>query len=412
MDTYGIGVVAILLFLGVFAVFSVAATADHHSSVQKNQDVPAEVVSVEVDQRMNDDEIEYTPVVVYRYTVDGESYTSDNVHPGGFVRWYGSRSTAESMVDRYEEGSDVRRDGEPVVAYYNPSAPDEAYLYDPGWPGGWWIAVVYSLLAVVGGGYLAREGFVLWRQRQMIKNTPTENARSLSIGPSELRGTAIPADGAGFAAPFSEDECVVADYEVEQYDDSGDNSTWRTKEEDVLHIPFYVEDDTGRVLVRPHDDAVYDLDPDTWTETYVDSSDKGPEPVQRFLSNSTLSYPSDSSGKDNDRKYRQNLVEAGDEVYVFGTVRPRDTEYIPDEPTSADRLVVEKVTDNSMREPMYLISDDSPTDLVGRRKWALWRLPAGGFFVLSAIAVSVYVFGPVLGLDIPRTFDGWIDNVS
>ena len=39
-----------------------------------------------------------------------------------------------------------------------------------------------------------------------------------------MRGTAVPADEP-MSAPFS-DDCVIAEYELEEYDTSGDNDTW------------------------------------------------------------------------------------------------------------------------------------------------------------------------------------------
>lgn len=140
----------------------------------------------------------------------------------------------------------------------------------------------------------------------------------------------------------------------------------------LLSCPFLLDDGTGTLLVRPHDDTTHDLEPENWTTTYIDSSQRGPEPVQQFVEfQNKLEYPSSSSDKNNDRNYRQNLTRTDEEVYVFGTVQPRDSGHVPDDPENADRLVIEKILDDSVRELLFLISDDSEQEFISRRKWAL-----------------------------------------
>ena len=413
MDTKGLGILAVLLFLTLFAFFFTVPVIDHNSSVQHNEPAAGTVLETDVDVRVDDGDREYRPVVTYEYTVDGETYLEDNVYPGRFDRWHDSESTARDVVDRYVEGSDRKTSGEGVTAYYNPDEPGEAYLTNEGWPGFWFLSVAYVLIALAGGGYLIRKGFRRWRQRQLIQNTPTEQAQSLSIGPSEITGRAVTADGEPMGAPFSDDECVVACYEIKEYDTSGDNSSWKTVEEETLFDPFYVDDGTGEVLVRPHDDATFDLDPDDWTEEYVDSSERGPKAVQEFVRrHDSVDFPSDASGQSNDRKYRQNLIRQSESVYVFGTVQPRDEDDVGVGSTNADRLVIQKVLDDSMREPLFLISDDEQCGLIERRRWALWRLPVGGFFLVAGVATFLFVFGPLVGIEIPRLFDGIVSDVS
>jgi len=563
MDKKGIAAVVILLVVALFSFVFLSPVVDHHSSVQQNEPTQGTVLSTGIDERSTDEGQEYRPVIRYRYTVDGEQYTAENVYPGQFTRWYGSRSTAASTTNRYAEGSDQTVDGEPVMVYYNPENPGEAYLYNTGWPGQWYGPAIGAAIVFLGGAYLVWVGFRRWRQRTLMQDTPTENAQSLSVGPSELSGTAVPVDEP-MSAPFSDDDCVVAEYEVEEYDTSGDNNTWDTVDSDVLFRPFYVEDSTGQVLVRPHEEATYDLEPEDESVVFVESNQQGPETVQRFVRNTDgVDFPSDSSlevnvfghdltggstsdsdwedeptqsgatsdsdwevgptpttgersasdsdwgdretqteadgstsdsdwkdgeaqtvegsasdsgwkdeptqtgedsasdsgwrdeqtqtdedstsdsgwkdgetqtgedstsdsnweggqtqtggdisASDGDRKYRQNLIQTGEDVYVFGTARPRDRDNVPQGASNADRLVVEKITDGSMQEPMFLLSDDEERDLVDRRRWALWRLPAGAVFLTIGFATLLLILAPALGLEVPRAFDGLIDSVS
>ena len=160
-------------------------------------------------------------------------------------------------------------------------------------------------------------------------------------------------------------------------------------------------DDAGTVRVEPDDEATFDLDPDDWETTYVDSGAKGPEPVRGFVRSSDgLSFPSNASGKENDRRYKQNLIRHEESTYVFGTAQPRDGDLAG--ASSADRLVIRKVTDDdALGAEMFLISDDAESSLIDRREWAGLRIPAGGFYLIAGFAGTVFMFAPMVGVEIP-----------
>jgi len=400
MDKKGVGSMVVLLIVGGFlGAAGVLPTVSHHIAVQENQPTEATVQSTDIDVKTDDDgDKSYSPVVTYEYAVDGQTYTENNVFPGGFQR-YGSRSRARSVVNDYEPGDEV-------TVYYRPGSPSNAYLRNDGLPGSWWIGAGAVLLGVGGGAGLVLTGFRRRKQRTLMRDTPTEDVEALSVGSSEVEGTAIVEDGDPIRAPFSEDDCVLAKFEVEEYDegDDDDAGSWRTLATGVVHRPFHVDDGTGTVRVEPHDEATYDLEPEDWETTHVDSSARGPEPIQGFVrSHDSLSFPSNASGKDNDRRYKQNLVRNEKSVYVFGTAQPRDGDLRG--ASSADRLVIRKVTDDdALEEEMFLISDDVQSDLIGRRKWAGLRIPAGGFFVVAGFAAALFMFAPLVGMEIPVLF--------
>jgi hypothetical protein len=398
MDRKGVGSIVVLLVVcGFLGAIGVAPTVSHHTAVQENQPTEATVQSTDIDVKTDDDgDKSYSPVVTYEYTVDGQTYTEDNVFPGGFQRYDGSRSWAANVVDQYEPGDQV-------TVYYRPGAPSHAYLRNDGLPDSMYIGVIAVLVAIGGGIGLVTTGFRRRKQRTLMRDTPTEDVEALSVGSSEVEGTAVVEDGDPIRAPFSEDDCVVAEYEVEQ-DDEGDDDdpgSWHTVETGVVHTPFHVDDGTGTVRVEPHDEATFDLDPDDWETTYVDSGAEGPEPVRGFVRSSDgLSFPSNASGKENDRRYKQNLIRHEESAYVFGTAQPRDGDLAG--ASSADRLVIRKVTDDDALEAeMFLVSDDAESSLVDRREWAGLRIPAGGLYLVAGFAGAVFMLAPMVGVEIP-----------
>jgi hypothetical protein len=403
MDKKGLGGLIVVLVVSAALIgIGLLPTLSHHIAVQEHQPTTATVQGTDIEVTEDDDgDKSYTPKVTYAYTVDGETYSSANVFPGQFDRSSGNRGWAEAIVNDYSQSDEVE-------IQYGPRKPSKAYLRnDEGLPDTWWIGAAYIPVGILAGGHYIRVGFKRRKQRELMEDTPTEEAESLSVGPSEIKGTAVTEDREPAPAPFSADDCVVAKYEVKEYrednDDDGGGS-WNTIEEGVRHTPFYVDDGTGAVLVRPDDETTYDLEPEDWSTTYVDSSDRGPEPVQRFVQQSSeIGFPSNGGGKENDRKYRQNLVEVEEDVYIFGTAQPKDD--VPAGADNADRLVIEKVgEDGTLMEPMFMISDDEETDLVDRREFALWRLPVGVLFVLAGVSCAVGIFGPQNGIPLPILF--------
>jgi len=402
MDKKGLGATAVLLLVvAMLTAFSVLPVIEHHTDVQEHEPTEATVVSTDIIVTEDDDGDEsYEPVVRYRYTVDGETYTHQNVFPGSFSRSFNSRSAATDVTGQYSSGDQV-------TIYYSPRDNSAAYLRNDGMPDLWWLGLVTAGIALAGGWWLVKTGFERRKQRQLMEDTPTEKTQSLSVGPSEIKGTAVTADREPIPAPFSNDDAVLAKYEIKEYRESNDDDqggSWQTSEEDVVHTPFYLDDGTGSVLVEPHDEATYDLEPEDWTEIYVDSAAKGPQPVRDFVQSvGDVGFPSNRPGTENDRKYRQNLIRDGEDVYVFGTVHPRENATAG--ATDEERLVVRKVEDEDpLAEPMFLLSDDEEKDLVNRREWALWRLPVGIGFLVGGVAMLVGVLGPQVGVTLPILF--------
>lgn len=397
MDKKGIGLVGLILLLGIFGIgMGGLPTLSYHFSVQENQPTTAVVQSTAISVSTDDDgDKSYYPSVTYEYTVDGKTYRNDNRNPGRSRRLKQSRSSAADIIRRYSPGDEV-------TVYYRPGDPSHAYLHNDGPPMmSLGLGTGYGVLALVAGLYLIRVGFKRRKQRNLMQDTPTEQAESLSMGPSEITGTAVARESGPLTAPFTDDDCVIAKFEIEEYDEDADDDggSWKTIEEDVWHVPFYVDDGTGAVLVRPHDETTYDVDPDDWLTIEVDSSERGPPAVQTFIENTDVDYPHDGGGTDGDRRYKQNLIRTDEPVYVFGTVQPRED---ATGRTNVDNIVVKKVPEGDPQmEPMFLISDDEETDLVDRRRWALWRLPVGIVFAVVGVGMLVGMLGPLIGIELP-----------
>lgn len=400
-----VGFVVVLLVVGLIAGAAGGThVLRHNLAVQENQPTDATIESTSVDRRVieNDDgpdDYEYRPVIEYSYTVDGETYSHDNVFPGSFHRWSDSRSWAESVAADYTSGQTVE-------ARYNPRDSSEAYIRNDGWPDGWFVTVGYALLLLVSGVFFIRKGFRRRKQRELMEDTPTEQAESLSMGPSEVSGVARPGPTGTVTAPFTDEECVVSTWEVLEYreDDDDDGGSWNTVASGLDGVPFYVDDGTGSVLVRPHDDARYEINPDGETTVRVDVNESLPEQVASFIDGtggvSRVTESSTESGtSEGDRKYRQNLIKPSEDVFVFGTVQPRAD---ADGTSNAENLVIQKVPEgDATQEPLFMIADEPQSELISERRWALWRVPAGVVAIVIGVGLLLGTYGPLVGLELP-----------
>ena len=93
-------------------------------------------------------------------------------------------------------------------------------------------------------------GFKRLRRKRMVENVPTSTVRSLAMGMVELIGK-----GKKFKplkSPLTETECIFYKYTVERYERRGKHSSWVTVAKgDSTFCPFWLNDDTGRVMVLP-----------------------------------------------------------------------------------------------------------------------------------------------------------------
>ncbi|MDY0261414.1 GIDE domain-containing protein [Syntrophotalea acetylenica] len=90
-------------------------------------------------------------------------------------------------------------------------------------------------------------GFHFLRLKRQIENTPTSKTRSLSMGLVELQGRAI--RKYALVSPLSQTSCVY--YRLRKYRRDSKNNWRLASTSDSGHVPFYLEDDTGRVTIDP-----------------------------------------------------------------------------------------------------------------------------------------------------------------
>jgi E3 Ubiquitin ligase len=99
------------------------------------------------------------------------------------------------------------------------------------------------------GVYLFYRGFRLLERKRLILDTPSSKIRSASIGLVEVSGLAC--GPYTVTAPITGASCYYYRTVAWQWQRRGKNSEWVKVADENLHVPFFLDDNSGRVLVNP-----------------------------------------------------------------------------------------------------------------------------------------------------------------
>ena len=238
-----------------------------------------------------------------------------------------------------------------------------------------------------------------WRKKWVIDDTPTSTCRGVFVGRNEVVGQAIPVYDP-IVTPFSQTPAVWFSWDLERWQKSGDSHSWVTIEERSTAAPFWLQDETGRVLVRPRG---ADLEP---VESLCENLDGdfappysrwqlrqwvllGEDTVERAQSMTDLSFaatPTVDGGwfdatpdtanaiSTLSGKYRitEKVIAAGAPIYLLGSAQPR-----------ADGPGLEF----SGRTGDLLVSTQSEQQVASSNGWTA-RLTGLGCLLLSGVFVG------------------------
>jgi hypothetical protein len=173
--------------------------------------------------------------------------------------------------------------------------------------------LAFAAIGAALGLYWFYKGFRLLQRKRLILNTPASRIRSASMGLVEISGLA--ASPYVLTSPFKQVECYYYHSAAWQLKQQGKNTQWVKVAEETLHVPFYLDDDTGKVLVDPRG-AEMDLHCDLSEQYHRSILFSGPEmpaPVVEFL----IRY-----GVDPDKriKVEERCIKPKNFLFVLGTL--------------------------------------------------------------------------------------------
>ena len=141
---------------------------------------------------------------------------------------------------------------------------------------------ILSMIAIAGGLYFFVAGFQLLARKRLLLATPTSRIRSAALGLVEVNGMA--AGPHTIPAPITGNPCFLYHTTAWQQRE-GKKNDWEKVAEETLHLPFFLDDTTDKVLIEPLG-ADLDLHRDFREEYDVSlfsGSDDVPPRVSAFL---------------------------------------------------------------------------------------------------------------------------------
>ena len=226
-------------------------------------------------------------------------------------------------------------------------------------------SVLYLAVGVVGGVGLSIYGFVMNSRKRLIESIPTSPVRSLAVGLVEVSGRAQPEHGL-LRAPFSGMPCVLFSYQVEERRASGKETRWETIAKGTSQEPFFVRDETGRVLVVPFDAQLILPDNRTTRNNWL-----GTLPEETILGLLKLGVPVEGWFSEKTLRCSESCILPDETVYVLGTAQ--ENKSAADSMENSARLYI-----GSSRDNEFIISDRSEKELLSTLRWQVYAFLGGG----------------------------------
>ena len=177
-------------------------------------------------------------------------------------------------------------------------------------PGGF---ILWCLIGICGGIYLFVQGFRLLQRRRLILDTPASKIRSASIGMVELNGLAV--GPYTMVAPITARPCYCYRTFVWEWKQSGKNKQWVKVAAECMHVPFFLDDNTGKVMVDPRG-ADLDLHRDfqqEFCDGFFTTKEEAPPNVRSFLSRHGIMTT-------NKIKVEESCIKPKNALFLLGTL--------------------------------------------------------------------------------------------
>ena len=169
------------------------------------------------------------------------------------------------------------------------------------------------MLGLCAGIVLFFYGFHLLQRRRLILDTPFSKIRSASMGMVELSGLAV--SPYTVTAPITGRPCYYHRTMVWELRQRERRKEWVQIVGECSHVPFFIDDNTGRVLVDPRG-AELDLHCDfkeEFSNSFFSAKDCVPDAVVNFLTSHGLVV--------NDRlRVEEYCIKPKNSLFILGTL--------------------------------------------------------------------------------------------
>lgn len=173
--------------------------------------------------------------------------------------------------------------------------------------------IAWCVIGFFVGIYLFFQGFRLLQRRRLILDTPVSKVRSASLGMVELSGLA--AGPYTIDAPITERDCFYYRTVAWEWKQRGRSKQWVKVAAESMHVPFFLDDNTGKVMVDPRG-AELDLHRDfqqEFCDSFFSTKQEAPPNVFAFLARHGVSTT-------NKIKVEEFCIKPKNSLFVLGTL--------------------------------------------------------------------------------------------
>ena len=163
------------------------------------------------------------------------------------------------------------------------------------------------------GIYLFFHGFQLLGRRRLILDTPPSKIRSASLGLVEISGLAV--GPCTMIAPITARPCYYFRTIVWEWKQRGRSKQWIKVAAECMHVPFFVDDNSGRMMVDPRG-AELELHRDfqqEFCDSFFTSKDPVPDNVRTFLARHGIAT-------NNKIKVEEFCIKPKNSLFILGTL--------------------------------------------------------------------------------------------
>ena len=261
-----------------------------------------------------------------------------------------------------------------------------------------WGAIYIGLMGLIGlsfGVALFLPGLRNMKKKKLMQSLPTSKIRSLAIGITEIYGKVVPGKSGIMKSPFANHDCVGVKIIIEEYQNGGENPPWVEVEKLVRGIEFFLQDDTGMVLV---DLRGAELDIPVSNVFALDSRAGPPPNFLNFLRKYNINlgrhgYRTSSQrikhflrsdyegalGRNNPMRYSESIIRPGDQLYVLG----RADNYPKFREGGAQHGVQDLMMQQSHNPNIYFISARSEKQILEKKNYKSIAQIFGGLLLIG-----------------------------
>jgi hypothetical protein len=173
--------------------------------------------------------------------------------------------------------------------------------------------IFWCAVGICVGIYLFVQGFRLLQRRHLLLGTPVSKIRGASLGLVEFSGLAVGPHTV--VAPITERACYYFRTVAWEWKREGRSNRWVKVAAECMHVPFFLDDNTGKVMVDPCG-AELDLHRD-FQQEFCDGlftlKQEAPPNVHSFLSRHGVSTT-------NKIKVEEFCIKPKNSLFLLGTL--------------------------------------------------------------------------------------------